>query len=68
VIDYVQRVRRDRPRDVVVVYVAEYVARQGWWARVNRDRTLDRLRRGLLRTPGVMLVTVPWQGEGLDDD
>src|SRR5699024_6685977 len=30
VLDYVRRVRRDRPRDVVVVYVAEYVARDGW--------------------------------------
>ncbi|WP_109473086.1 APC family permease [Ornithinimicrobium cavernae] len=68
VIDYVRRVRRDRPRDVVVVYVAEYVGREGWWIRLVRDRTLERLRRGLLRTPGVMLVTVPWQGEGLDED
>ncbi|WP_256839263.1 APC family permease [Ornithinimicrobium faecis] len=65
VIDYVRRVRRDRPRDVVVVYVAEYVGRDGWWIRMVRDRTLERLRRGLLRTQGVMLVTVPWQAEGV---
>lgn len=63
VIDYVRRVRRDRPRDVVVVYVAEYIGREGWWIRMVRDRTLERLRRGLLRTQGVMLVTVPWQGQ-----
>ncbi|WP_114905539.1 APC family permease [Ornithinimicrobium murale] len=68
VIDYVRRVRRDRPRDVVVVYLAEYVGREGWWIRMVRDRTLERLRRGLLRTTGVMLVTVPWQGEGTDED
>jgi len=68
VIDYVRRVQRDRPRDVVVVYVAEYVARERWWSRLVRDRTLERLRTGLLRTRGVMLVTVPWQQEGLDDD
>ena len=68
VIDYVSRVRRDRPREVVVVYVAEYVAHEGWWVRLIRDRTLERLRRELLRTPGVMLVTVPWQGEQTDDD
>ncbi|USQ81768.1 APC family permease [Ornithinimicrobium faecis] len=65
VINYVRRVRRDRPRDVVVVYVAEYVGRDGWWIRMVRDRTLERLRRGLLRTQGVMLVTVPWQAEGV---
>lgn len=68
VLDYVRRVRRDRPRDVVVVYVAEYVGREGWWIRLVRDRTLERVRRGLVRTRGVMLVTVPWQGEGLDED
>lgn len=67
VIEYVRRVRQDRPRDVVVVYVAEYVGHGGWWLRILRDRTLERLRRGLLRTQGVMLVTVPWQGEGLDE-
>lgn len=66
VLDYVRRVRRDRPRDVVVVYVAEYVGREGWWVRFIRDRTLERLRRGLLRQPGVMLVIVPWQGAGLE--
>ncbi|WP_256841803.1 APC family permease [Ornithinimicrobium cryptoxanthini] len=68
VIDYVRRVRGDRPREVVVVYVAEYVAREGWWVRLIRDRTLERLRRELLRTPGVMLVTVPWQGEESDGE
>lgn len=68
VLDYVRRVRRDRPRDVVVVYIAEYVGREGWWIRVVRDRTLERLRRGLVRTRGVMLVTVPWQGAGLAEE
>ncbi|HLS45837.1 MAG TPA: APC family permease [Ornithinicoccus sp.] len=67
VLDYVRRVQRDRPRDVVVVYLAEYVARESWWVRMIRDRTLERLRRGLLHTPGVMLVTVPWQAEVIDD-
>ncbi|MCK0111779.1 APC family permease [Ornithinimicrobium sp. F0845] len=67
VLDYVRRVQRDRPRDVVIVYVAEYVVRERWWTRLVRDRILERLRKGLLRTPGVMLVTVPWQGEGVDE-
>lgn len=65
VIDYVRRLHRDRPREVVVVYLAEYVAER-WWVRLVRDRTEERLRRELLRTPGVMLVTVPWQGQPVE--
>jgi hypothetical protein len=64
-IDHVRRLRQDRPRDVVVVYLAEYV-QQSWWVRLVRDRTDDHLRRELLQTPGVMLVTVPWQVSGLE--
>lgn len=62
-IDYVHRVHRDRPRDVVVVYLPEFVT-QRWFVRMIRDRTLDRLRSELLDTPGVMVVSVPWQDTG----
>ncbi len=48
-----------------MVYLAEYV-QQSWWVRLVRDRTDDHLRRELLQTPGVMLVTVPWQVSGLE--
>lgn len=59
-LDYVRRVQRDRPRELVVVYVATYRARRRWvhWL---RDRVEDRLRAELLATPGVAVVTVPWQ-------
>lgn len=66
VVDYVHRVHRDRPRDVVVVYVAAYVSGRRW-VRLVRDRAEDRLREELLRTPGVALMTVPWQGRSVDD-
>jgi len=59
--EYVLRLRRDRPRDVVVVYMAEYVA-DSRWVRVVRDRAEDRLKDELLHTPGVMLTVVPWLG------
>ncbi|WP_153394904.1 APC family permease [Ornithinicoccus halotolerans] len=62
VLDYVRRLHRDRPRDAVIVYMAEYVHRSRW-VRLFRDRADDRLREELLRTPGVALVTVPWQGK-----
>lgn len=61
VVDYVRRLHRDRPRDAVIVYMAEYVHHSPW-VRLFRDRAEDRLREALLRTPGVALVTVPWQG------
>src|SRR5690606_8125739 len=48
--EYVLRLRRDRPRDVVVVYMAEYVA-DSRWVRVVRDRAEDRLKDELLHTP-----------------
>lgn len=60
-VDYVHRLQRDRPRELVVVYVATYRAKRRWvhWL---RDRVEDRLRAELLATPGVAVVTVPWQG------
>lgn len=64
IIDYVGRLHRDRPRDVIVVYIPEYVGAKRhlpWF----RDRARERLRNELLRTPGVMVVSVPWQGKGV---
>ena len=60
VIDYVRRVHKDRPRDIVVVYLPDLVG-QRRIVRWVRDRALDRLRQELLETPGVMVATVPWQ-------
>ncbi|MGB3184425.1 MAG: APC family permease [Ornithinimicrobium sp.] len=64
VMDYIRRLRKDRPRDVVVVYLSEYVGTNPFLPWV-RDRARDRLRSELLRCPGVMVVTVPWQGKGV---
>ncbi len=64
IIDYVGRLHRDRPRDVIVVYIPEYIGSKRlvpWF----RDRASDTLRNELLRTPGVMVVSVPWQGKGV---
>ncbi|MCE0487888.1 APC family permease [Ornithinimicrobium sediminis] len=67
VVDYVRRLHRDRPRDMVVVYLPEYVS-SGRMVRWFRDRAQDQLRDALMRTPGVVVASVPWQGSSLDDE
>ncbi len=64
VMDYVGRLHQDRPRDVIVVYIPEYIGTSRILPLV-RDRARDHLRTQLLRNPGVMVVTVPWQGKGV---
>lgn len=66
VIDYVQRLRRDGPRDLVTIYVPEYVVGH-WWERLLHNRSALRLRTRLLLTPGVMIVSVPWQLSSSDE-
>ena len=66
VVDYVRRLHRDRPRDIVVVYLPEYVS-NGFMVRWFRDRALDQLRDALLRTPGVVVASVPWQGSSVEE-
>ncbi|MGB7448942.1 MAG: APC family permease [Ornithinimicrobium sp.] len=64
VMDYVGRLHRDRPRDLVVVYIAEYITKNRLLP-FMRDRAREHLRAELVRCPGVMVVTVPWQGKGV---
>lgn len=60
VLDYVKRLRRDSPRDLVTVYVPEYVVGH-WWEQLLHNQSALRLKTRLLFTPGVMMVSVPWQ-------
>lgn len=62
VVDYVAGVRRRSPRDVVTVYVPEYVVGH-WWEQILHNQSAFRLKTRLLFTPGVMVVSVPWQLE-----
>ena len=66
VLDYVRRIRREGPRDLVTVYVPEYVVGH-WWERILHNRSALRLRTRLLLTPGVMIVSVPWQLSSSDE-
>ncbi|NUR28848.1 MAG: APC family permease [Catenulispora sp.] len=60
IIDYVKGVREDAPRDVVTVYIPEYVVGH-WWENLLHNQSALRLKARLLFEPGVMVTSVPWQ-------
>jgi hypothetical protein len=69
ILDHVRRVRRQSPRDLVVVYIPEYVVGH-WWEQLLHNQTALRLKTRLLFTPGVVVASVPWQlesSEGTED-
>ena len=62
IIDYVRGIRRQSPRDLVAVYVPEYVVGR-WWETLLHNQSALRLRTRLRFTPGVMVISVPFQLE-----
>ncbi len=60
VLEYVRRVRSDNPRDVVTVFIPEYVVGR-WWEQLLHNQSALRLKGRLLFQPGVMVTSVPWQ-------
>ncbi len=60
IVDYVKSIRSGNPRDLVVVYIPEYVLGH-WWEQVLHNQSALRLKGRLLFTPGVMVSSVPWQ-------
>jgi amino acid transporter len=60
VLDYVKRARSDNPRNVVTVFIPEYVVGH-WWEQFLHNQSALRLKGRLLFEPGVMVTSVPWQ-------
>ncbi|WP_315097455.1 APC family permease [uncultured Cellulomonas sp.] len=60
VLTYVRAIRRESPRDLVVVYIPEYVVGH-WWEQLLHNQSALRLKGRLLFTPGVVVASVPWQ-------
>jgi amino acid transporter len=60
VLDYVARIRVRSPRDVVCVFIPEYVVGR-WWEHLLHNQSAFRLKARLLFRPGVMVTSVPWQ-------
>ncbi|MFG3259945.1 APC family permease [Streptomyces sp. NPDC048172] len=62
VIEYVKRLRKEQPRDVVSVFIPEYVVGH-WYEHLLHNQSALRLKGRLLFTPGVMVTSVPYQLE-----
>ncbi|MBY8871186.1 APC family permease [Micromonospora sp. PLK6-60] len=60
ILNYVASVRRESPRDVVTVFIPEYVVGR-WWENLLHNQSALRLKGRLLFEPGVMVTSVPWQ-------
>ncbi|GAA4433264.1 APC family permease [Georgenia halophila] len=66
VVDYVRSIRHASPRDLVVVFVPEYVVSR-WWEQLLHNQSALRLKGRLLFTPGVVMASVPYQLDNVDD-
>ena len=60
VLDYLRDLRRVNPRDLVVVYIPEYVVGH-WWEALLHNQSALRLKARLHFMPGVVVTSVPWQ-------
>ncbi|MGN6474878.1 MAG: APC family permease [Mycobacteriales bacterium] len=57
---YVREQRQASPRDVVTVFIPEYIVGR-WWEQLLHNQSALRLKARLLFEPGVMVTSVPWQ-------
>ena len=60
VVKYVKELRKASPRDIVQVYIPEYVVGR-WWEQALHNQTALRLKGRLLFMPGVLVTSVPYQ-------
>ncbi len=60
VLTYLRDVHRASPRDVVTVFLPEYVVGH-WWEQLLHNQSAIRLKARLLFEPGVIVISVPYQ-------
>ncbi|MFE0041837.1 APC family permease [Streptomyces albireticuli] len=60
VVGYVRAINSESPRDIVSVFVPEYVVGH-WWENLLHNQSALWLKGRLLFVPGVMVISVPWQ-------
>ena len=60
IVEYARSIRRASPRDIVMVYIPEYVVGR-WWEQLLHNQSALRLKGRLLFTPGVLVTSVPYQ-------
>jgi amino acid transporter len=59
-LEYIARLHREYPADLVAVYIPEYVVGH-WWEQLLHNQSALRLKARLLFQRGVMVTSVPWQ-------
>ena len=62
ILDYVESIKTDNPRDLITIYIPEYVVGH-WWESFLHNQSALRLKARLLFSRGVVVVSVPWQLE-----
>jgi amino acid transporter len=60
ILDFIGRIHLSGPRDVVAVFIPEYVVGH-WWEHLLHNQSALRLKSRLLFRSGVMVTSVPWQ-------
>ncbi|WP_442738577.1 APC family permease [Streptomyces pseudogriseolus] len=60
VVDYVRSLSREGSRDMIGIYIPEYVVGR-WWENLLHNQSALRIKARLRFTPGVMVISVPWQ-------
>jgi hypothetical protein len=67
VLEFIGRIHLSGPRDVVAVFIPEYVVGH-WWEHLLHNQSALRLKSRLLFRSGVMVISVPWQLRSADHD
>ena len=65
VIDHVRGIALKSPRDVITVFIPEYVVGR-WWEQLLHNQSALRLKSRLLFVPNVMVTSVPYQLKSSD--
>lgn len=60
IVDHVRSIHREGPRDLVTIFIPEYVLGH-WWEQLLHNQSALRLKARLRFSPGVMVTSVPWQ-------
>lgn len=66
IVEHIQSLRRASPRDLIIVYIPEYVVGK-WWEQLVHNQTALRIKTRLHFLPGVMVASVPWQLASSED-
>jgi len=61
VMNFLTGMRETHPRDLITVYVPEYVSVH-WWEQLLHNQTALRIKRKLLFEPGIVVTNVPLVG------